>query len=151
MGRQTEKPWVSGLGIVRWAAVRELARDLIKRFDIRAQSERTIVKTLSGGNIQKVVVAREFSQDAPIYLVDQPTRGVDIGAMEGIHDEIIRKRDEGAAILLISVQIDEILALADRILVMFAGRISGEVDPETATEDEIGFLMAGSSAARGAA
>jgi len=151
MGRQAEKPWVGGFGIVRWAAVRELARDLIKRFDIRAQSERTIVKTLSGGNIQKVVVAREFSQDAPIYLVDQPTRGVDIGAMEGIHDEIIRKRDEGAAILLISVQIDEILALADRILVMFAGRISGEVDPETATEDEIGFLMAGSSAARGAA
>ncbi|WP_309084914.1 ABC transporter ATP-binding protein [Chelativorans sp.] len=142
MGRQYAQPW-AGRGLIRWGRVREFARGLIKRFDIRARNEKTLVKTLSGGNMQKVVVAREFSRETPFLLVDQPTRGVDIGAMERIHDEIMLKRDQGAAILLISVQIDEVLALADRILVMFAGRISGEVDPEKTTEDEIGLLMAG--------
>ena len=93
--------------------------------------------------MQKVVLAREFSRNAPFLLIDQPTRGVDIGAMEGIHDEIMRQREAGAAILLISVQLEEIRTLADRILVMFAGRIVGEVDPETTSDDEIGFLMAG--------
>lgn len=144
MGRQDKEPWANR-GVIRWSRVDELARSLISRFDIRASGEKALVKTLSGGNMQKVVLAREFSQDAPFLLVDQPTRGVDIGAMERIHDEIMRKRDEGAAILLISVQLDEILKLADRILVMFAGRIHGEVDPENTTEDEIGFLMAGGS------
>ncbi len=145
MGRQADQPW-SRNGVINWRYVREKADDLIKRFDIRANGSRTPVKTLSGGNMQKVVLAREFSRDMPFLLVDQPTRGVDIGAMEGIHDEIMRQRNEGAAILLISVQLDEIMTLADRILVMFAGTIVGEVNAETTTEDEIGFLMAGRSA-----
>jgi simple sugar transport system ATP-binding protein len=98
---------------------------------------------LSGGNIQKVVVAREFSTDAPFLLIDQPTRGLDIGATEAIHGEIMRQRGEGRAILLISVQLDELLALADRILVMFAGRIMGDLDAEGVTEEELGLLMAG--------
>ncbi|UFX04406.1 ABC transporter ATP-binding protein (plasmid) [Sinorhizobium medicae WSM1115] len=142
MGRHQTAPWVRR-GIVRWSYVREQAGKLIRQFEIRAPSERALVKTLSGGNMQKVVLAREFSQNMPFLLIDQPTRGVDIGAMEGIHDEIMRQRNSGAAILLISVQLDEILKLADRILVMFGGRIVGEVDPESTTEDEIGFLMAG--------
>jgi simple sugar transport system ATP-binding protein len=101
------------------------------------------VKSLSGGNIQKVVLAREFSRNDPFLLVDQPTRGVDIGSQEAIHDEIMRQREEGRAILLISVQLDELIALADRILVMFNGRIMGEVDGATATEEQLGLLMAG--------
>ena len=142
MARQHQEPW-SKFGLISWARVRELAKKLIERFDIRASDENALVKTLSGGNMQKVVVAREFSRHAPLLLIDQPTRGIDIGAMERIHDEIIHRRDSGSAILLISVQIDEILALADRVLVMFAGQISGEVDPENTTEEEIGTLMAG--------
>ncbi|WP_223477379.1 ABC transporter ATP-binding protein [Oricola indica] len=144
MGRQRSEPWAKN-GLIRWSAVRDLARELMQRFDIRARDENVTVKTLSGGNMQKVVVAREFSQHMPLILIDQPTRGVDIGAMEGIHDEIIQRRDAGAAILLISVQIDEILALADRVFVMFAGSIAGAVDPENTTEEEIGYLMAGGS------
>ena len=150
MGRQHADPWAKN-GVIRWGRVREYARELMQRFDIRAKDDYVPVKTLSGGNMQKVVVAREFSQHMPLLLIDQPTRGVDIGAMEGIHDEIIRRRDAGAAILLISVQIDEVLALADRVLVMFNGSISGEVDPVTTTEEEIGHLMAGGSRSKEAA
>jgi ABC-type uncharacterized transport system ATPase subunit len=142
MGEQFKAPWARR-GIIDWSRVREHADDLIRRFDIRTQGNRAIVRRLSGGNMQKVVLAREFSRNAPFLLIDQPTRGVDIGAMEGIHDEIMRQREAGAAILLISVQLEEIRTLADRILVMFAGRIVGEVDPETTSDDEIGFLMAG--------
>ena len=142
MGQQHNERF-SNHGLIRWVKVREQADRLIKQFDIRATGHRAAVKTLSGGNMQKVVLAREFSQEAAFLLIDQPTRGVDIGAMEGIHDEIMRQRQAGAAILLISVQLDEILKLADRILVMFAGRIAGTVDPDNTTEDEIGFLMAG--------
>jgi simple sugar transport system ATP-binding protein len=88
-------------------------------------------------------VAREFSANASFLLIDQPTRGLDIGATEAIHDEIMRQRSEGRAILLVSVQLDELLALADRILVMFAGRIMGNLDAEGVTEEELGLLMAG--------
>lgn len=143
MGRQHRLPWASK-GFVNWRYATEQAVEMIRKFDIRARGPKTIVRTLSGGNMQKVVLAREFSQNCPFLIVDQPTRGVDIGAMEGIHDEIMNQREQGAAILLISVQLDEILKLADRVLVMFSGTIAGEVDPETATEDEIGYLMAGS-------
>ncbi|MCL8000048.1 ABC transporter ATP-binding protein [Brucella sp. 21LCYQ03] len=145
MGRQHRTPWASK-GLVNWGYATEQAVEMIRKFDIRARGPKTIVRTLSGGNMQKVVLAREFSQNCPFLIVDQPTRGVDIGAMEGIHDEIMNQREQGAAILLISVQLDEILKLADRVLVMFSGTIAGEVDPETATEDEIGYLMAGSKA-----
>jgi len=142
MGRQFDPPWARH-GLIRWKRVREDATQLMERFDIRANGVDAPVRTLSGGNIQKVVLAREFSQDAPFLLVDQPTRGVDIGAMELIHDEIMRQRELGVAVLLISVQIDEVLTLADRLLVMFEGEIAGELDPQTTTGDEIGHLMAG--------
>jgi ABC-type uncharacterized transport system ATPase subunit len=142
MGRQDERPW-SRRGVIDRVYLRRQTEALITRFDIRAGDPDQPVKSLSGGNIQKVVVAREFSTDAPFLLIDQPTRGLDIGATEAIHDEIMRQRGEGRAILLISVQLDELLALADRILVMFAGRIMGDLDAEGVTEEELGLLMAG--------
>jgi simple sugar transport system ATP-binding protein len=142
MGRQEQAPFQKR-GILRWRTIGRWARDLIQRFDIRAPGPEAAVKSLSGGNIQKVVLAREFSRNDPFLLVDQPTRGVDIGSQEAIHDEIMRQREEGRAILLISVQLDELIALADRILVMFNGRIMGEVDGATASEEQLGLLMAG--------
>ena len=90
-----------------------------------------------------MVLAREFSGDARFLLIDQPTRGVDIGGTEAIHSEIMRQRAEGKAILLISVQLDELMALADHILVMFAGEIMGDLDGEGVSEEELGFLMGG--------
>lgn len=146
MGRQRDDDYALR-GFILWPRVRAAAIELIRRFDIRSSGPDQLVGKLSGGNMQKVVLAREFSRGAPILLVDQPTRGVDIGAQERIHDEIMEQRNRGAAILLISAQIDEVLTLADRILVLFSGRIAGEVAGDTATEDEIGRLMAGGSLA----
>ncbi|TGV14109.1 ABC transporter ATP-binding protein [Mesorhizobium sp. M8A.F.Ca.ET.173.01.1.1] len=144
MGRQHRAPWSRG-GVLDWKAIAGNAGALIKSFDIRAQGSGDPVKRLSGGNIQKVVLAREFTNGADLLLIDQPTRGVDIGAQEAIHDEIMRQRAAGRAILLISVQLDELAALADRILVMFNGRIMGEVAGDDADEDRIGMMMAGVS------
>ena len=142
MGRQGQFPYARA-GLTDWRAVHRLAKTLIERFDIRARGPRATVRRLSGGNIQKVVLAREFTAGAAFLLVDQPTRGVDIGAQEAIHDEIMRQRAEGRAILLLSVQIDELAALADRILVMFNGRIMGEVPGERAHDEAVGLMMAG--------
>ncbi|TGS42837.1 MULTISPECIES: ABC transporter ATP-binding protein [unclassified Mesorhizobium] len=144
MGRQHRAPWSRG-GVLDWKAIAGNAGELIKSFDIRAQGSGDPVKRLSGGNIQKVVLAREFTNGADFLLIDQPTRGVDIGAQEAIHDEIMRQRAAGRAILLISVQLDELAALADRILVVFNGRIMGEVAGDDADEDRIGMMMAGVS------
>jgi len=144
MGRQDRVPW-SRRGIISRSYLRQQTDALIKRFDIRAPGPDATVKSLSGGNIQKVVLAREFSGDASFLLVDQPTRGVDIGATEAIHLEIMRQREAGRAILLISVQLDELIALADRILVMFAGRIMGDLPAEGVSEEALGFMMAGAS------
>jgi simple sugar transport system ATP-binding protein len=148
MGRQDSSPW-SNNGIIDRSYLANQTRALMKRFDIRAPGPDTAVRSLSGGNIQKVVLAREFSSAARFLLVDQPTRGVDVGATEAIHDEIMRQRGEGRAILLISVQLDELIALSDRILVMFAGRIVGELEGEDATEEGLGLLMAGVEFRRG--
>jgi len=142
MGRQNRPPWKRG-PLLDWKAAATETSRLIKRFDIRAIGAGDTVRRLSGGNIQKVVLAREFTNDASFLLIDQPTRGVDIGAQEAIHDEIMRQREKGVAILLISVQLDELMKLADRILVMFNGRIMGSVDGDGADEDRIGLMMAG--------
>ncbi|ADV11612.1 ABC transporter ATP-binding protein [Mesorhizobium ciceri] len=145
MGRQHRAPWSRG-GMLNWNAINQNAETLIKSFDIRARGPSDAVKRLSGGNIQKVVLAREFTDGADFLLIDQPTRGVDIGAQEAIHDEIMRQRAAGRAILVISVQLDELAALADRILVMFNGRIMGEVSGDDADEERIGMMMAGVAA-----
>ncbi len=126
-------------------AARAKARDRIEQFDIRPANERLKTANFSGGNQQKIVLAREMSSNPDVLIVGQPTRGVDIGAIEFIHNQIIKMRDAGKAILLVSVELDEIRSLADRILVMFDGHIVGEADPATATEGELGLMMAGIS------
>jgi simple sugar transport system ATP-binding protein len=123
----------------------EIANKLIEEFDIRTPSAETLAKQLSGGNQQKVVVARELGRDLKVLLASQPTRGVDVGSIEFIHDQIIQARDAGKSVLIISTELDEVLALADRIAVMYRGRIVGIVDAKTSRE-KLGKMMAGIAA-----
>jgi ABC-type uncharacterized transport system ATPase subunit len=123
-------------------AIHADAREKIEKYDIRPPNDRLKTANFSGGNQQKIVLAREIEQDPAVLIVGQPTRGVDVGAIEFIHKRLIAMRDAGKAVLLISVELDEIRSLSDRILVMFAGRVVGERGPE-ATEGELGLLMAG--------
>jgi simple sugar transport system ATP-binding protein len=117
-------------------------RDLMNGFDVRPRDPNLRSANLSGGNQQKLILARELERHPDILLVGQPTRGVDIGAIEFIHQELREFRDAGCAILLVSVELDEVMSLADRILVMFEGRIVGEVDGRTADERTLGLMMA---------
>jgi general nucleoside transport system ATP-binding protein len=123
-------------------AIHADARQKIEKYDIRPANDRLKTANFSGGNQQKIVLAREIEQDPGVLVVGQPTRGVDVGAIEFIHKRLIAMRDQGKAVLLISVELDEIRSLSDRILVMFAGRVVGERGPD-ATEGELGLLMAG--------
>ncbi len=125
------------------AAIRKDTEEKMKSFDVRPPIPRLQAKNFSGGNQQKIVLAREISRNPDLLLVGQPTRGVDIGAIEFIHQQLIELRDAGKAILLISVELEEVLSLADRIVVMFDGHIMGERDPEKTNEKELGLLMAG--------
>jgi len=117
-------------------------RDLMNNFDVRPRDPNLRSANLSGGNQQKLILARELERHPDILLVGQPTRGVDIGAIEFIHQELRQYRDAGCAILLVSVELDEVMSLADRVLVMFEGRIVGEVDGRTADERTLGLMMA---------
>lgn len=119
------------------------AAQLISKFDIRTPSPLTAVGNLSGGNQQKVIVAREFSRPIKLLVASQPTRGLDVGSIEYIHRRIIEKRDDGCAVLLVSTELDEIMQLSDRIAVMYRGQILAIVDPKTTTREAIGLLMAG--------
>lgn len=125
------------------AAIREDAAGKVERFDVRPPNVWLAAKNFSGGNQQKLVLAREIERSPDLLLVGQPTRGVDIGAIEFIHQQLIALRDAGKAILLVSVELDEILSLADRIAVMFDGRLMGERLPEETDERELGLMMAG--------
>jgi len=120
---------------------------LMERFDVRPRVPGLRSSNFSGGNQQKLVLAREMARNPKVLLVGQPTRGVDIGAIEFIHRELVKSRDAGCAVLVVSVELDEILSLADRILVMFAGRIVGEVEGGRADERTLGLMMAGAKAA----
>ena len=113
------------------------------RYDVRPPDPDLAARNFSGGNQQKIVLAREIERDPEVLLIGQPTRGVDIGAIEFIHKEIVRLRDRGKAILLVSVELDEIFALSDRIAVIFDGQIMGERDPARTNQTELGLLMAG--------
>ena len=113
------------------------------RFDVRPPDPKLEAKNFSGGNQQKIVLAREIERNPDLLLIGQPTRGVDIGAIEFIHQQIVALRDQGKAILLVSVELEEILSLSDRIAVMFDGRIMGMRDPDKTDEKELGLLMAG--------
>jgi general nucleoside transport system ATP-binding protein len=123
-------------------AIAENAQHLIEEFDVRTPSAKTTIGSLSGGNQQKAVVAREFSRPIKLLIAAQPTRGVDVGSIEFIHKRIIAARDSGVAVLLVSAELDEVMSLSDRVLVMFKGQIVGEKDA-TATREELGLLMMG--------
>jgi ABC-type uncharacterized transport system ATPase subunit len=115
----------------------------METFDVRPPIPTLAAKSFSGGNQQKIVVAREIERNPDLLLVGQPTRGVDIGAIEFIHKQIVALRDAGKAVLLVSVELDEIMSLSDRIVVMFDGQLMGERDPEKTNERELGLMMAG--------
>jgi general nucleoside transport system ATP-binding protein len=132
----------SRYGVINERAIREHADKLIPEFDIRTPSSTVNVGTLSGGNQQKVIVAREFSRDITLLVADQPTRGLDVGSIEFIHKQIVSKRDEGAAVLLVSAELDEVLELADRIAVIYRGRLVAEFDAAEADKARIGLVMA---------
>ena len=138
------KPFAKGVAI-DFASRDRIANQLIKAFDVRTPSASTQAQKLSGGNQQKVVVARELSRDVKLLIVSQPTRGVDVGSIEFIHERIVAERDEGKAVLLISTELDEVLALADRIAVMYRGKIVGIVDANVSRET-LGKMMAGVAA-----
>ncbi|MDY7105797.1 MAG: ABC transporter ATP-binding protein [Actinomycetota bacterium] len=136
-------PFAKGLVIDR-EAVRRNAEAQVEAFDVRTSSVDAAAETLSGGNQQKVIVAREFLHADRLLILSQPTRGLDVGSIQYIHGRIVEKRDEGAAVLLVSSELDEILALADRVAVMYEGRIVGMVTGDEMTRERIGLLMAGS-------
>ena len=135
-------PYARGI-VIQEQAVDGQARELVEQFDVRTPGIDTPVETLSGGNQQKVIVAREFSRPIRLLIASQPTRGLDVGSIEYIHQRIIQKRDEGAGVLLVSPELDEIVSLSDRIAVMYKGRIVALVRPEEITREQIGLLMAG--------
>lgn len=137
-------PFAKGFQI-DFAARDRIADELIEEFDIRTPSATTLAKQLSGGNQQKVVVARELSRELKVLVASQPTRGVDVGSIEFIHEQIIAARDAGKTVVIISTELDEVLALADRIAVMYRGKIVGIVDAKT-TREKLGKMMAGIAA-----
>jgi simple sugar transport system ATP-binding protein len=139
-----ERPFSRGVRM-DWDATNESASRLVKQYDVRTPGIHVPVSTLSGGNQQKVIVAREFDRDVRLVIASQPTRGIDVGSIEYIHNQIVAKRDAGAAVLVVSSELDEVLALSDRILVMFHGRIAGEFSPDADVTD-IGLAMLGSGA-----
>lgn len=143
VGRQRDKEF-NALGFhQRRSSIERYASELYERFDIRGAGISTEVGSMSGGNMQKVVVAREFSFDTPALVISQPTRGVDIGAMEFIHTRIIEKRNSGCAILLSSADLDEVFRLSDRIITLYEGRITGEFRADAISKEEIGYYMTG--------
>ena len=135
------RPWTKGLSI-DFSSRGATSADLIERFDIRTPSATTLAKKLPGGNQQKVVVARELTRDLKLFVAAQPTRGVDVGSIEFIHEQIIATRDRGIPVVIISTELDEVYGLADRIAVMYRGRIVGIVPPST-TREQMGQMMAG--------
>jgi len=139
-----QRPFSKGL-IMLSTAINKNATELVKKFDIRTPGIKTFVHSLSGGNQQKVIIAREFSRPISLLIASQPTRGLDVGSIEYIHSRIIEKRDQGCAVLLVSTELDEIMQLSDRIAVMFRGKIVTIVEANKVTKEEIGLLMAGVS------
>ena len=143
VGRQRDKEF-NALGFhQKHSSIERYASELYERFDIRGAGVDTEVGSMSGGNMQKVVVAREFSYDTPALVISQPTRGVDIGAMEFIHTRIIEKRNSGCAVLLSSADLDEVFRLSDRIITLYEGRVTGEFRADSITKEEIGYYMTG--------
>ncbi|MGM0601724.1 MAG: ABC transporter ATP-binding protein [Bacillota bacterium] len=142
LGTHYKSPYAKN-GKMNYKKIKDSARNLIKDFDIRTPDENVIAKSLSGGNQQKVILAREFARNPDLLIAAQPTRGVDVGAIEFIHSKLIEQRDAGRAVLLISLELDEILSLCDRIAVIYEGEIVDILDQKDATEEKLGLMMAG--------
>jgi len=142
MGYETQDAY-SERGLLKFDAIRNFASELVQQFSIKTAGVNERASNLSGGNLQKTVVARELTHDAPVLIAEQPTRGVDIGSIEFIHQQLVEYQQRGHAILLVSAELSEVMALSDRILVMYEGRIVGEVSAEDATEHGLGLLMTG--------
>lgn len=136
-------PPISKFGWLSLRAMRTFARNLIAKFDVRGANPETAIGTLSGGNMQKVIIAREFEADPQLLMVSQPTRGVDVGAMEFVHNSLVQARDNGAGVLLFSADLNEVMSLSDRLLVMYRGRIVAEFTQESMSEVAVGLAMAG--------
>ena len=138
------EPQFQKFGFIKRPAVREYAEKIIGQYDVRSgQGPVTLARSMSGGNQQKAIIGREVDRENPLLIAVQPTRGLDVGAIEYIHSQLVAQRDSGKAILLVSLELDEVMNLSDRILVIYEGEIVGELDPKTTTVQELGLYMAG--------
>lgn len=142
LGRHDRKPYAKGMNL-NGKSIKNEAKRLIKEFDVRTPNENVMAKSLSGGNQQKLIIAREFDREPDLLVASQPTRGIDVGAIEYIHNKLVEQRDNNKAILLLSLELDEILALSDRVAVIYEGEIVDILDVEDATEEKLGLMMAG--------
>ena len=139
-----QEPQFQHMGFIDRGAVRSYAEHLIEQYDVRSgQGPVTIARSMSGGNQQKAIIAREIDREKPLIVAVQPTRGLDVGAIEYIHSQLVAERDKGRAVLLVSLELDEVMSLSDRILVMYEGEIVGELDPKATNVQELGLYMAG--------
>jgi len=138
------EPQFQNHGFIKFAEVRKYAEELIEAYDVRSgQGPITVSRSMSGGNQQKAIIAREIDRDKPLIIAVQPTRGLDVGAIEYIHGQLVAERDKGKAVLLVSLELDEVMSLSDRILVMYEGEIVGELDPKKTDANELGLYMSG--------
>lgn len=142
--RYFEPEFTNKFGFLKRKNIRSYAQRLIEQYDVRSgQGPITVSRAMSGGNQQKAIIAREIDKDPQLLIAVQPTRGLDVGAIEYIHKQIVNERDNGKAVLLVSLELDEVLSVSDRILVMYEGEIVGQLDPKTTTQEEMGLYMAG--------
>jgi simple sugar transport system ATP-binding protein len=142
LGRQDDREFSGGIGLLLIRKIKDLTARLVKLFDIRARSVDVTASTLSGGNQQKLILARELEPDPKLLIAAQPTRGLDVGAIEFVWKEILEQKAAGRAVLLISAELDEIYALSDRIVTLYEGRITGEFSPDVPAE-QLGVAMLG--------
>lgn len=143
--RYFEPQFTNRFGFLKRKEIRKYSNRLIKQYDIRSgQGPVTKVRSMSGGNQQKAIIAREIDKDPKFLIAVQPTRGLDVGAIEYIHKQIVAERDAGKGVLLVSLELDEVMNVSDRILVMYEGEIVGEFDPKKVSVEELGLYMAGS-------
>jgi general nucleoside transport system ATP-binding protein len=143
LGFHLSEPFAKNKTLVNPKAIRKFANDSIKEFDIATPSPRQISKKLSGGNLQKLILAREFSQETKFLIASQPTRGLDVGSTEYVRRKILEQKRKGAGVLLISEDLDEVLNLSDRIAVIFKGELMDIIDAKNANIEQLGLLMAG--------
>jgi simple sugar transport system ATP-binding protein len=142
--RYFEPEFTNKAGFLKRKNIREYASGLIEQYDVRSgQGPVTIARSMSGGNQQKAIIAREIDRNPELLVAVQPTRGLDVGAIEYIHRQLIAQRDAGKAVLLVSLELDEVMDVPDRILVMYEGEIVGEFDPKKTTQEELGLYMSG--------